>query len=1308
MKDSDIEQHGQNTSQASKGCNRKIEPWKAEEEKEEVDDDEEDEDTDFNPCLIAETASEASSSLSSEDEGSADSSQRQPLQHSDNQGEDAVDESENCSRLLWASGEMSHVKLIREGEQDIVMETRDKKSPGNKESTKGAVSTDETIVSEVTTKKGFPEQTMVSSPNPKSCSRSHREIDDEDAICMRTRARHSLADYSLEELETFLQESDDDDDLQNVDDEEEYRKFLSAVLSDGNDLGNERNGDENLDEDEENDADFEIEIEEALDSDVMKTIKRFQRASTMNKNRPLGQAKTPLRPILPFVTNTPVDSPFQSHGWQSSFSQIIPHSSSKVESVFSLSAHDPIRQHIASKVQLLLLEMVDKREEALACRRVSYPAYCFDYLHAYQSINIDPSQRINFSWAPSISTPMLSILDVKSLGSTKKYIDDLFLGIKGTKWKPKKSLAATLVERTKKQSIALVPSDIASLAQTFHTLFNPLLFPHKPPPPPVANRVLFTDSEDGLLAMGLMEYNNDWGAIQQRFLPCKSKHQIFVRQKNRSSSKAPENPIKAVRRMKTSPLTADEKVLIAEGLKLFKHEWISVWRLFWRIATGTQKSYRKDESVNEKRRLYEAKRRKLKASTSEWKTTQAEYEFDDADQNTADENGDNEEEAYVHEAFLADNEQVGSEQSSYELNFSGIINRSMPSVEIPHPGDTHVSVRLPTVTDEHRESNRHINGFLRSSKLVSGQQLHGATSPQIITPSAASPSTYRMRKRKGAQVVKLAPELPPVNLPPSVRVISQSAFRSYHSMLPSSVVDKSSDNVLIPRLPQSFKTDTTRASAARCVSVLHKNGTKNSSGQDLRASEDHQTEESNCVSDIQMHPLLFQMADAELQLYRTKDRSSTVSLRADQQANINLFRPGQSDCVNECSVPQLQSKGLYLSRQTIDFHPLLQRTGDINNSSSVSHPGKQPTVSESPGSPMPGQQQIDSGQPTKSCAAQYDKDGGIDLDIHLYSATNEGRSTGGRGAVSPRTVDSRNASKSDVQKENWEHAHIPPLAQRVKSDAASVADKSVCSRETALGVDYESRTCSKSLMRNAFGAILSGHDIRQQVIDNRIDRPSPEIVMEQEELSDSEEESDDVQFECEEMDDSEGEDLDTESASKIERMMCRWCSPKHPRMCSSRTRKKCQLVSISGHNSYITVFRPGVCRAWHRMYPCSGAFFKSAPGSIEGAGFHMFSDVNPEIFCVSVSFSSGPWPSKSQGHLLMDLCRRNINGIPSTSRFGYIRWNINDIPSTSRYSDIHLISTKKLYRIKFTALIDIDIHLNPLEAKQPKPDTSSH
>jgi hypothetical protein len=61
----------------------------------------------------------------------------------------------------------------------------------------------------------------------------------------------------------------------------------------------------------------------------------------------------------------------------------------------------------------------------------------------------------------------------------------------------KKSLAATLIETAQKGTVALVPSDIARLAQRFFPLFNFSLFPHKPPPAAMANRVLFTDAEDG-------------------------------------------------------------------------------------------------------------------------------------------------------------------------------------------------------------------------------------------------------------------------------------------------------------------------------------------------------------------------------------------------------------------------------------------------------------------------------------------------------------------------------------------------------------------------------------------------------------------------------------------------------------------------------------------------------------------------------------------------------------------------------------------------------------------------------------------
>lgn len=61
---------------------------------------------------------------------------------------------------------------------------------------------------------------------------------------------------------------------------------------------------------------------------------------------------------------------------------------------------------------------------------------------------------------------------------------------------PKKTMAATLLEKAKTQPVAPVPKEIAKLAQRFWPLFNPALYPHKPPPAALVNRVLFTDAED--------------------------------------------------------------------------------------------------------------------------------------------------------------------------------------------------------------------------------------------------------------------------------------------------------------------------------------------------------------------------------------------------------------------------------------------------------------------------------------------------------------------------------------------------------------------------------------------------------------------------------------------------------------------------------------------------------------------------------------------------------------------------------------------------------------------------------------------
>lgn len=70
-------------------------------------------------------------------------------------------------------------------------------------------------------------------------------------------------------------------------------------------------------------------------------------------------------------------------------------------------------------------------------------------------------------------------------------------------------------------------------------------------------------------------------------------------------------------------------VMITQGLKVFKLDWMSVWKFIvpyrdpsllprqWRTAIGTQKSYISDASKKAKRRLYESERKKLKSGASE-------------------------------------------------------------------------------------------------------------------------------------------------------------------------------------------------------------------------------------------------------------------------------------------------------------------------------------------------------------------------------------------------------------------------------------------------------------------------------------------------------------------------------------------------------------------------------------------------------------------------------------------------------------------------------------------------------------------
>ncbi|CAK7351221.1 unnamed protein product [Dovyalis caffra] len=593
-------------------------------EENENDEEDEEEDMDFNPFLKGTPSPEASSSLSSEVEGLEEGAKdvRSEAQNND------VGDLNDGKEVVVASGVESEKEVENSG--DRWGKKRKSGSGSNVEDGN--------------------EREKVSGVSKVVLDAD----DDEDAICKRTRARYSLTSFTLDELETFLQESDDEDDLPNVDDEVEYRKFLAAVLLGGDGDGQSNQENENGDdEDEDNDADFEIELEELLDSDVD------------DGARDEVPGVKPLRPLLPVLPNA-FAPPFPAVNEKALAPKIAPSYSSSAEEgglingftpqqiaqlhclihehvqlliqVFSLCILDSSRQHLASQAQGLIFEMLHKRDSVIACKTVPYPGICFrppyicssgsDELPNIQpaqctfesppalNLQVSVSQNIPFPrrrdehdfneqmnssqitgslWMPFINGPIVSILDVAPLKLVGRYMDDVynavqeyrqrFLNSSSETWNekeplfylpcspllgeangevmrgnippapntvpsspgqqpPKKTLAASIVESTKKQSIALVPKDISKLAQRFLPLFNPVLFPHKPPPAAVANRVLFTVSEDELLALGIMEYNTDWKAIQERFLPCKSKHQIFVRQKNRCSSKAPENPIK--------------------------------------------------------------------------------------------------------------------------------------------------------------------------------------------------------------------------------------------------------------------------------------------------------------------------------------------------------------------------------------------------------------------------------------------------------------------------------------------------------------------------------------------------------------------------------------------------------------------------------------------------------------------------------------------------------------------------------------------------------------------------------------------
>lgn len=1466
---------------------------KAAGEEVELDDEDEDEDFDFNPFLQHSPSPEASSSLSSENEEGLDEDANDQFEGEENgtawlelgsdveedefaDEDEDIDEDENVEDNNEEAGDQPEENhqgptagLDRE---DVDTNALDTCSP------QGEVPAHECEIGEGIDSNGCDGsgsdesakkladraeeellgQTMDALPDLKSprksiIERQRCQTDDEDvedAIFKRTRARYSLADLSLDELETFLQESDEDDYFQNVDDEEEYRKFLAAVT--GNSEGNDKmahNKEDEDDDDEDNDADFEIEIEEALESDDetglgkgrkrkhWETFRRpetrkksRQRTSFQTKDRLLGLAKTPLRPLLPSTTNSQTRScyaeskilmsdqsshdgfhiektnlinGFTAHQIGQLHCLIYEHVQLLIQ-VFSLCILDPSRQQIAQETRKMLIEFVDKRDEVLSWKKTPFPDFCFrrPYVHPSVSENVQlhpmpmlsdpfikrvlppetseaqntcqnmkssrpsnivtasslgndvsfqPSYRgitpgnssenpgtaggdsvanvMESGWVPMVSGPIWSVLDAAPVGLVKDFLTDVATvvqdyrkrhvefgeyhsqcereplfslpvdpGLQAQKLargvassgtsvvsssqpQQKKTMAAALVESTKKQTVALVPKDIVKVVQRFNPLFNTAFFPHKPPPTATANRVLFTDAEDELLAMGLMAYNNDWKAIQQRFLPCKSMHQIFVRQKNRSSSRAPENSIKAVRRMKASPLTPEEKACIHEGLRVLKSDWIKVWQYCvpyrdpallprqWRIAQGIQKSYKTDDATKERRRLYEARRRRLKKEGGAAVDIEVgqQIENDDAEDNSADDNAEDAEEAYVHEAFLADwkpsttgfmatpvpAQQVLDGNGNYftQANLGAqrgaSYNQRMGELQAQS-----VSLSLLQSQSLHQTTGRPSSYFERISQTPYTSQgsscmTASMRSTQLATFDYARRHVraqlnfrrYRTRKKNVIQTVKLAPDLPTLNLPPSVRVIPQSMLASHQHASSDRLTfiqnrrSNSQSHAAVMADPQCHlqtsrdgreerivKSDSSTVATTTVVSTsvaapdrspsneanMHFGshhygkedclaGQKSPSTQNQEPApspdrrkvsqmEEPKSMEGNHVTndtDIHMHPLLLQNSSEDSFHYQHNNYGTGAQIpfnifaRNAQHADFhplftNLQRNGTLKH-QVAHIPAPLQKATVPSSFVGDFHPLLQKNPEVHASSSsvtnarLNHSYDSGTsginstqvvprmcIPRSEADPTGTQHlnQLHQGNFTSSSPASVVNEKHVNISYDTRLPVEGGRSKEPKviqGGDSKRLERKKTAvCRKQARDRGASRKSIFSAERRVRNGTASNMQgcQTILDEEAPYFHEFESVTESgpvifmeKDNTRSSYEFTTLRQSNKDKEKANAVylkEDSLPEIVMEQEELSDSEDEiGESVQFECEEMGDSDGESSVFEQQSNM-------------------------------------------------------------------------------------------------------------------------------------------------------------------------------
>ncbi|GFZ18603.1 homeodomain-like superfamily protein [Actinidia rufa] len=625
--------------------------------------------------------------------------------------------------------------------------------------------------------------------------------------------------------------------------------------------------------------------------------------------------------------------------------------------------------------------------------------------------------------------------------------------------------------------------------------------------------------------------------------------------------------MQAVRRMKSSPLTVEEIARIQEGLKVFKLDWMSVWKFVvpyrdpsllprqWRIATGTQRSYKSTADKKEKRRLYASNRRKCKdAALATWKTSseKEDCQTDNAggEINCGRDYVENEDEVYVHEAFLADWRPGTSFSVSSRLPVSNPRERNQPS-DLPLQEGSHdmeqrnnsgpgeslppLGLEFPAAIKYSRNldilsdftNHRHYTPAVEPNHPVSDMTLRPSKSQFCSRP-------YRSRRTNSARLVKLAPDLPPVNLPPSVRVMSQSAFKSYQCGASAKVpVADAATEKIVSQFPHVEKSGSSHPiKSAESKRNQLENSDANQHRQECFVLRDKSVGGEKGESDLNMHPLLLQSSgNGHLPYYPLNCADSSPSpfnffSSFQPQLNLSLLHnPHQANQAINYFDKSSKLKGTTSSAGGIDFHPLLQKA-DVNSDAVTAHSAAKLSVHLEPlkDSCAHLQDPIDLGRPetrvsnsllatSSKSSSLNEKATDLDLDIHLsFSSRKE------------KAIGRRNVSENNPTASNLSALGSGTTMESQGTKGSCYQRNEYCHTSSILN-----RTSNK-LDSGDRALFVSSNNISTYGVNNQGDQSLPEIVMEQEELSDSEEEiGEHVEFECEEMDDSEGDEgSDTE------------------------------------------------------------------------------------------------------------------------------------------------------------------------------------